>query len=41
LHKRWRFGVKAEHWPVEQARLFEPRLSISNSEVTYAPLLNA
>ena len=23
LHKRWRFGVKAEHWPVEQARLFE------------------
>lgn len=23
MHKRWRFGVKAEHWPVEQARLFE------------------
>jgi len=19
LHKRWRFGVKTEHWPVEQA----------------------
>jgi transposase len=23
LHKRWRFGVKAEHWPVEQRHLFE------------------
>jgi transposase len=23
LHKRWRFGVKTEHWPVEQARLFD------------------
>ena len=23
LHKRWRFGVKTEHWPVEQAQLFE------------------
>ena len=23
IHKRWRFGVKAEHWPVAQARLFE------------------
>lgn len=23
LHKRWRFCVKTEHWPVEQARLFE------------------
>lgn len=23
VHKRWRFGVKTEHWPLEQARLFE------------------
>jgi transposase len=23
LHKRWRFGVKTERWPVEQAELFE------------------
>ena len=23
MHKRWRFGVKAEHWPVEQRHLFE------------------
>ena len=23
LHKRWRFGVKTERWPVEQAQLFE------------------
>lgn len=23
MHKRWRFGVRTEHWPVEQARLFE------------------
>lgn len=22
MHKRWRFGVKAEHWPVEQRHLF-------------------
>lgn len=22
LHKRWRFGVKTEHWPLEQAQLF-------------------
>lgn len=23
LHKRWRFGVRTEHWPVEQAQLFD------------------
>ena len=23
LHKRWRFGVKTEHWPAEQRQLFE------------------
>jgi transposase len=23
MHKRWRFGVKTEHWPVEQRQLFE------------------
>ena len=23
LHKRWRFGVKTEHWPLEQRQLFE------------------
>lgn len=23
VHKRWRFGVKTEHWPVEQRQLFE------------------
>ena len=23
LHKRWRFGVKTEQWPVEQRQLFE------------------
>ena len=23
LHKRWRFGAKTEHWPVEQRQLFE------------------
>ena len=23
LHKRWRFGIKTEHWPVEQAQLFQ------------------
>ncbi len=23
VHKRWRFGLRTEHWPVEQARLFE------------------
>jgi transposase len=22
MHKRWRFGVKAEHWPIEQRHLF-------------------
>jgi len=22
MHKRWRFGVKTEHWPTEQAQLF-------------------
>ena len=26
LHKRWRFGVKTEHWPVEQRQLFEDTL---------------
>ncbi|WP_265942252.1 IS66 family transposase [Dechloromonas sp. A34] len=26
MHKRWRFGVKTEHWPVEQAQLFEETL---------------
>lgn len=23
LHKRWRFGISTEHWPVEQAQLFD------------------
>ena len=23
VHKRWRFGVKTEHWPVEQRQLLE------------------
>ena len=23
LHKRWRFGVKTEQWPLEQRQLFE------------------
>jgi transposase len=26
LHKRWRFGAKTEHWPVEQRQLFEDSL---------------
>ena len=26
LHKRWRFGVKTEHWPVEPRQLFEDTL---------------
>lgn len=27
MHKRWRFGVRTEQWPAEQARLFEETLA--------------